>query len=75
MLPKATIDIFITVIEADGTEGCIASGSIAASAALVDAGIEVFGLVISTSAVRRDLSLLPFSLMLTRRLSLARKLG
>ncbi|RXW20901.1 hypothetical protein EST38_g4974 [Candolleomyces aberdarensis] len=49
-LPKATVDIFITIIEADGIEGCIASGSIAASAALVDAGIEVFGLVISTSA-------------------------
>jgi hypothetical protein len=51
-LPKATVDIFITIIEADGIEGCIASGSIAASAALIDAGIEVFGLVVSTSAVR-----------------------
>ena len=50
-LPKATVDIFITIIEADGIEGCIASGSIAASAALIDAGIEVFGLVVSTSAV------------------------
>jgi len=50
-LPKATIDIFITIIEADGIEGCIAAGAIAASAALVDAGIEVFGLVVSTSAV------------------------
>ncbi|TEB36353.1 mRNA transport regulator 3 [Coprinellus micaceus] len=49
-LPKSTIDIFITIIEADGIEGCIASGSVAASAALADAGIEVFGLVISTSA-------------------------
>ncbi|KAJ3497509.1 hypothetical protein NMY22_g19693 [Coprinellus aureogranulatus] len=49
-LPKSTIDIFITVIEADGIEGCIASGSVAASAALADAGIEVFGLVISASA-------------------------
>lgn len=50
-LPKSTIDIFITIIEADGIEGCIASGSVAASAALADAGIEVFGLVVSASAV------------------------
>jgi len=51
LLPKSTIDIFITVIEVDGLEGCIAAGSIAASAALADAGIEMFGLVMSCSAV------------------------
>lgn len=48
--PKSTIDIFITVIETDGIEGCVAAGSIAASTALADAGIEVIGLVISCSA-------------------------
>ncbi len=53
LLPKSTIDIFITVIENDGIEGCIASGSVAASAALADAGIEMLGLVASCSAVRR----------------------
>jgi exosome complex component MTR3 len=51
--PKSTIDIFITVIETDGIEGCVATGSIAASTALADAGIEVFGLVVSCSAVCR----------------------
>ncbi|KAI0807497.1 mRNA transport regulator 3 [Fomes fomentarius] len=50
LLPKSTVDIFITVIENDGIEGCIASGSVAASAALADAGIEMLGLVASCSA-------------------------
>ncbi|KAH6918537.1 mRNA transport regulator 3 [Coprinopsis sp. MPI-PUGE-AT-0042] len=49
-LPKSVVDVFITVLEADGMEGCVAAGSIAASAALVDAGIEVLGIVGSTSA-------------------------
>ena len=52
LLPKATIDVFITVIENDGIDGCIASGSVAASAALADAGIEMLGLVASCSSVR-----------------------
>ncbi|KAI0093864.1 mRNA transport regulator 3 [Irpex rosettiformis] len=50
LLPKSSIDIFVTIIENDGIEGCIAAGSIAASAALADAGIEMFGLVVSCSA-------------------------
>jgi len=51
-LPKATIDIFLTVIETDGIEGCVAAGIIAASTALADARIEVIGLVVSCSVVR-----------------------
>ncbi|KAI0636882.1 mRNA transport regulator 3 [Trametes polyzona] len=50
LLPKSTIDIFVTVIENDGIEGCIAAGSVAASVALADAGIEMLGLVASCSA-------------------------
>ncbi|KAH9926198.1 amino acid permease-domain-containing protein [Fomitopsis serialis] len=50
LLPKSTIDIFLTIIENDGIEGCIASGSVAASAALADAGIEMLGLVMACSA-------------------------
>ncbi|OSX65240.1 hypothetical protein POSPLADRAFT_1135955 [Postia placenta MAD-698-R-SB12] len=50
LLPKSTIDIFVTIIENDGIEGCIASGSVAASAALADAGIEMLGLVMSCAA-------------------------
>ncbi|PPQ66072.1 hypothetical protein CVT26_010814 [Gymnopilus dilepis] len=48
--PKATVDIFITVIETDSMEGCVAAGTIAASTALAHAGIEVLGLVMSCSA-------------------------
>ena len=56
LFPKSTIDVFITIIENDGIEGCVASGSIAASTALADAGIEMFGLVASCSAVRELLN-------------------
>lgn len=52
LLPKAVIDIFVTVIENDGTEGCVAAASLAASTALADAGIEMLGLVASCSSVR-----------------------
>ncbi len=51
LLPKSSIDIFVTIIENDGIEGCVSAGSIAASAALADAGIEMLGLVVSCSAV------------------------
>ncbi|KAJ6596926.1 hypothetical protein DFH09DRAFT_1133115 [Mycena vulgaris] len=50
LLPKSTIDIFITIIESDGLDGCVASGSVAASTALADAGIELLGLVTSCAA-------------------------
>ncbi|KAI8998553.1 mRNA transport regulator 3 [Trametes punicea] len=50
LLPKSTIDIFLTIIENDGIEGCVAAGSVAASVALADAGIEMLGLVASCSA-------------------------
>ncbi|CAL1704461.1 unnamed protein product [Somion occarium] len=50
LFPKSTIDVFVTIIENDGIEGCIASGSVAASAALADAGIEMLGLIVACSA-------------------------
>ncbi|KAG6330091.1 hypothetical protein ID866_8998 [Astraeus odoratus] len=53
LFPKSTIDVFITIFENDGIEGCIASGSVAASAALADAGIEMLGLVASCCAAVR----------------------
>lgn len=74
--PKSTIDIFITVIETDGTEGCVAAGSIAASTALADAGIEVIGLVVSCSAVRCHYVLGSSDKLISfPRLSSARKCG
>ncbi|TFK55049.1 mRNA transport regulator 3, partial [Heliocybe sulcata] len=50
LLPKSTVDVFITIIENDGLESCYASGAVAASAALADAGIEMLGLVMSCSS-------------------------
>lgn len=54
LLPKSTVDVFITIIENDGIEGCISAGAVAASAALADAGIDMLGMVMSCSAVREN---------------------
>lgn len=74
-LPKSVVDVFITVLEVDGMEGCVAAGSIAASAALVDAGIEVLGIVGSTSAVRVLVHCSSLPTHLDCRLSLAMRSG
>ncbi|KAI0283029.1 mRNA transport regulator 3 [Russula aff. rugulosa BPL654] len=47
LLPKSVVDIFITVIECDGIESCVAAATVAASTALAKAGIEMLGLVVS----------------------------
>jgi exosome complex component MTR3 len=52
LFPKAVIDIFVTIIECDGLDSCIAAGTVACSTALANAGIEMFGLVVSCAAVR-----------------------
>jgi exosome complex component MTR3 len=57
------LDVFITVIECDGIENCLAASSIAATTALADAGIEMLGLVVACSAV--GLSVLFKILMIT----------
>jgi exosome complex component MTR3 len=61
LLPKSTVDIFLTIIENDGIEGCVAAGSTAASTALANAGIDMIGLVVSCSgsAVGNELWLDP----------------
>ncbi|KAF8520146.1 ribosomal protein S5 domain 2-like protein [Hysterangium stoloniferum] len=61
LLPKSGIDVFITIIENDGVEACVASGAVAASTALADAGIEMFGLVTSCASamVEEDIWLDP----------------
>ncbi|KAI9466332.1 ribosomal protein S5 domain 2-like protein [Lactarius psammicola] len=46
-LPKSVIDIFVTVIECDGIESCVAAATVAASTALAKAGVEMLGLVVS----------------------------
>lgn len=51
LFPKSTIDVFLTIIENDGIDSCVATGTVAASTALADAGIEMLGLVVSCAAV------------------------
>ncbi|KAJ1912005.1 3'-5'-exoribonuclease [Mycoemilia scoparia] len=49
LYPKSSIDMFITVIESDGRNSTIAAAINCASAALANAGIEMYDMVISTS--------------------------
>ena len=55
LLPKSVIDIFITVIECDGIESCVAAATVATSTSLVKAGIEMLGLVVSCAGVSSSL--------------------
>ena len=64
LFPKSTIDVFLTIIENDGIDSCVATGTVAASTALADAGIEMLGLVVSCAAVSQ---LWPYSLPRTQR--------
>lgn len=50
LLPKSVIDVYITILENDGIEGCVSAGVIAATSALGDAGIEMIGLVTACAA-------------------------
>lgn len=50
LLPKSTIDIYITVLESDGFGSCVAAAITAASVALAHAGIEMLDLVAGCSA-------------------------
>lgn len=52
LLPKASVDVYVTVLDMDTSmSGCIALAVTAASAALAEAGIEMFGLVTGATAV------------------------
>ncbi|CAG8497794.1 7299_t:CDS:2 [Diversispora eburnea] len=50
LLPKSTIDIYITILENDGTASCLAAAITCASVAVADAGIEMLDLVPACSA-------------------------
>jgi exosome complex component MTR3 len=52
LFPKATLDVLLTVLQADGADATAAAATLAAGAALADAGIEMLGLVVACSAVR-----------------------
>jgi exosome complex component MTR3 len=48
--PKSVIDVYVTVIESDGS--ALSAAITCASMALADAGIEMYDLVVSCSVVR-----------------------
>ncbi|KAJ1658473.1 3'-5'-exoribonuclease [Dispira simplex] len=54
LYPKSTIDVYITVVQSDGWWSTLAGAITCASAALVDAGIDMVDLVTATSAVVAD---------------------
>ncbi|KAI9290596.1 ribosomal protein S5 domain 2-like protein [Neoconidiobolus thromboides FSU 785] len=57
--PKSTIELFITILQNDGTMSCLANAITAASIALTTAGIEMVDLVIGSSAVfQKDVMLI-----------------
>ncbi|KAI9261088.1 ribosomal protein S5 domain 2-type protein [Sporodiniella umbellata] len=51
LLPKSTIDIYINVLESDGSSSCLAAAIVASSVALADAGIEMLDQVTACSSV------------------------
>ncbi|PWN23252.1 mRNA transport regulator 3 [Microstroma glucosiphilum] len=55
LLPKASLDIYITILESDASlEGCASLAITAASASLASAGIEMWGLCVGSSAALVD---------------------
>ncbi|KAF9428967.1 hypothetical protein BGZ94_000308 [Podila epigama] len=50
LLPKSTIDVYVTVLECDGISSCLSAAIVAASSALAHAGIEMLDLVAACSA-------------------------
>ncbi|KAI8149958.1 ribosomal protein S5 domain 2-type protein [Fennellomyces sp. T-0311] len=51
LLPKSAIDVYVNVLENDGTSSCLAAAIVAASTALADAGIEMLDQVTACSAL------------------------
>ncbi|CAD6892735.1 unnamed protein product [Tilletia controversa] len=55
LLPKATLDIFITVLEADALdEGCAAASATLASTALADAGVDLHTTLAADAGMEAD---------------------
>ncbi|GAA5871449.1 hypothetical protein JCM16303_000759 [Sporobolomyces ruberrimus] len=49
-MPKSQIDLFVTILESDGWDGDVAMATTAASVALAEAGIQLYGLTIGLCA-------------------------
>ena len=53
LYPKSTIDVVVTVLEADGNVSSLAASLLGASLALADAGVEMVDLVVATTVVSK----------------------
>ncbi|KAJ3055361.1 Exosome complex component MTR3, partial [Quaeritorhiza haematococci] len=53
-LTKSTVDVFVYVLECDGTAACLAAAITCASLAIADAGIEMLDQVVACSSGLRD---------------------
>ncbi|KAI7872496.1 ribosomal protein S5 domain 2-type protein [Spinellus fusiger] len=51
LLPKSSIDIYVNILENDGSSSCLSAAIIASSVALSDAGIEMLDQVTACSAL------------------------
>ncbi|GAA5949175.1 hypothetical protein JCM3765_003320 [Sporobolomyces pararoseus] len=49
-MPKSQIDLFVTILESDGWDGDVSMATTAASVALAEAGIQLYGLTIGLCA-------------------------
>ncbi|ORY55749.1 mRNA transport regulator 3 [Leucosporidium creatinivorum] len=58
-LPKSQIDLFLTILESDGSDADISAGVTAASVALAEAGVQMYGLVVGCCAAFVPSSPLP----------------
>ncbi|CAG8540831.1 4277_t:CDS:2, partial [Acaulospora colombiana] len=58
LLPKSTIDIYITILENDGTASCLAAAVTCASVAVADAGIEMLDLSYINGEIYMDCDLI-----------------
>ena len=50
-LPQSFIDIYVTVLEADGIASSLALAITCASMALIDAGVEMYDIVVGSAIV------------------------
>ncbi|KAF7723767.1 Exosome complex component MTR3 [Apophysomyces ossiformis] len=54
LLPKSAIDIYVNVLENDGTSSCLAAAIVASSVALADAGIEMLDQIFANQQILMD---------------------
>lgn len=69
LVPKSSIDVYVNVLENDGTSSSLAAAISAASVALADAGIEMYDQVAASSIVSNKRSGLSLSKAIEQKLN------